>query len=58
MPIKTKMRCPDCGVEMNHHVEKLDLTTVLSEPEAKDPDLEGVLEKFHTCPECGKVESR
>lgn len=50
-----KALCPDCGVEMNHHAEKLDFTAMLDEPEAVDPDLGGILEKAHTCPECGQT---
>ncbi len=55
---KKKMICSDCGVEMNHHAEKIDYTAMLTEPEAIDPDLGGVLEEAHTCPECGKTEMR
>ncbi|MFQ5584113.1 MAG: hypothetical protein ACE5GL_06735 [Calditrichia bacterium] len=53
-----KMLCPDCGVEMNHHAEKVDFVKGLDEPQLIDPDLEGTLEEFFTCPECGKTESR
>ncbi len=58
MSPKSKMRCSDCGVELNHHAEKLDLTAVLVEHDAVDSDLEGILEEFHTCPKCGRSESR
>ncbi len=50
-----KMRCPDCGVDMNFHAEKLDYTVALTEPDAADPDLGGILEEVHTCPRCGKT---
>jgi ribosomal protein S27AE len=50
-----KMKCPDCGVDMNFHAEKLDYTAALTEPDAVDPDLGGVLEEVHTCPRCGKA---
>jgi ribosomal protein S27AE len=52
------MICPDCGVEMNHHADKVDYTATLSEPDAIDPDLGGVLKEAHTCPECGKTAIR
>jgi predicted RNA-binding Zn-ribbon protein involved in translation (DUF1610 family) len=50
-----KMICPDCGVEMNRHAEKINYTTALAEPGAIDPDLGGVIEEAHTCPECGQT---
>jgi len=53
-----RMICPDCGVAMNHHAEKIDYAAVLSEPEAIDPNLGGVLKEAHTCPECGKTAVR
>jgi predicted RNA-binding Zn-ribbon protein involved in translation (DUF1610 family) len=53
-----KMICPDCGVEMNHHAEKIDYAAALDEPSAIDPDFGGVLEEIHTCPVCGKTETR
>jgi ribosomal protein S27AE len=53
-----KMICPACGVEMNFHAEKIDYATGLAEPDAIDADLGGVVEEFHTCPECGQSLSR
>ena len=53
-----KMICPVCGVEMNHHADKIDYTAGLSEPEALDEELGGVVEEFHTCPECGLTLAR
>ena len=53
-----KMICPDCGVEMNHHADKIDYTATLSESDDIDPDLGGVLKEAHTCPECGKTAVR
>jgi predicted RNA-binding Zn-ribbon protein involved in translation (DUF1610 family) len=55
---QSKMICPDCGVEMNQHAEKIDYTAALDDPEAVDPDFGGVLEEAHTCPVCGKTELR
>ena len=49
---KNKMKCPDCGVDMNHHAEKLIY---------KDGDMDGIpgeVEEIHTCPECGKTHTR
>ncbi len=58
MAQKSKLQCPECGVDLNHHAEKLDYTAALEEPEAVDPDLGGIVEEAHTCPECGKTHTR
>ena len=59
MPTKTsKMTCPECGVEMNHHAEKLVDPTNAQEAAQVDPALGGLIEEMHTCPECGKGDSR
>jgi ribosomal protein S27AE len=50
------MICPKCGSEMNEHAEKLLDPT--SPQEAADPALGGLLEEFHTCPNCGANASR
>ncbi len=54
----TKMNCPDCGTEMNLHAEKIDYGTDLTGGAAFDPDLGGVVEEFHTCPDCGRTQAR
>ena len=53
-----KMICPDCGVEMNHHAMKIDYTASMTDESAIDPDLGGVLQEVHSCPECGKTHMR
>ena len=58
MPAAKKMLCPKCGAEMNHHADKLDFTTALSEPEAVDPEFGGILEEVHACPNCKNIEVR
>lgn len=58
MSADRKMLCPDCGVEMNHHAEKLGYTSMLNEPELMDPDLGGILEEAHSCPICGQTMMR
>ncbi len=55
MPEAEKMLCPNCGAQMNHHADKLDLTTALTEPDAVDPELGGILEEVYGCPKCGKT---
>jgi ribosomal protein S27AE len=52
------MTCPRCGVQMNHHAEK-----VVKPPSPERDSLineawGGALEEFHTCPECGAGASR
>ena len=55
MPEPEKMLCPNCGVQMNHHADKIDFTPVLTETDAADSDLGGILEEVHTCPKCGQT---
>jgi predicted RNA-binding Zn-ribbon protein involved in translation (DUF1610 family) len=58
MPTTKAMMCPQCGIEMNYHAEKIDYMTALTDPGAIDPDLGGVLEEIHTCPGCGRTGAR
>lgn len=47
---RKKMICPNCGVQMNFHAEKIDY----SGSSAKiDPAFGGAVEEVHTCPSCG-----
>jgi predicted RNA-binding Zn-ribbon protein involved in translation (DUF1610 family) len=52
------MKCPACGVEMNHHAEKLVDPVSAQEAARVDPALGGLIEEIHTCPECGQAHSR
>jgi predicted RNA-binding Zn-ribbon protein involved in translation (DUF1610 family) len=52
------MRCPACGVEMNHHADKVDYTAALDNPTVADPIFGGLLEEVFTCPRCGRIETR
>ena len=58
MTERSKMVCPTCGVEMNLHAEKVDYNFAPADGEGFDPDLGGVVEEFHTCPECGQTQAR
>jgi rRNA maturation endonuclease Nob1 len=51
-----KMRCPDCGVEISHHANKIDHTS--DTPEEVDADSDGTPEEAHICHECGKAVMR
>jgi ribosomal protein S27AE len=50
------MICKVCGVEMNHHADKVDYNAGLDEPALIDPDFGGVVEEAYTCPACGRSE--
>ena len=50
-----KIVCPACGVEMNRHALKINYGAAAENLENIDPDLGGVLEEAHACPECGKT---
>lgn len=54
----SKMICFRCGNEMNQHAEKLVDPTSQQEAVLADPALGGIIEEFHTCPECGANASR
>jgi len=55
MAERERMDCPDCGVGMNLHAEKIDYTAAAEE---SDDGLGGAVEEFHTCPECGRTDTR
>ena len=54
----SKMICPRCGLEMNHHSDKLVYATDPRQLEKADLVVGGLIEEFHTCPKCGGVASR
>jgi ribosomal protein S27AE len=51
-----KMACPKCGSEMTFHAEKLTLAS--PEESGYNVPLGGVLQEFHSCPNCGAGASR
>jgi ribosomal protein L37AE/L43A len=54
-----KMLCPDCGVEMNHHANKIDYSQGADEElAARDETFGGTLQEAHCCPECGRTATR
>lgn len=55
---REKMSCPDCGVEMNHHADKIDYSEALDSGGEVDPAFGGVIEEAHTCPVCGRTHMR
>jgi len=52
MPKADKIPCPECGTPMNHHADKLDYAAASAGSRGVDPDLGGVLQQTHTCPNC------
>jgi ribosomal protein S27AE len=58
MAERQKVRCPECGAEMNFHAEKVDYSAALVDPRSMDRELGGVVEEFHTCPGCRFVLAR
>jgi ribosomal protein S27AE len=55
---KSKMICPKCGDEMNHHADKLVYSAGRDDTDHERSDFGGVVEETHACPGCGTVESR
>jgi predicted RNA-binding Zn-ribbon protein involved in translation (DUF1610 family) len=59
MMTKTNMMlCPDCGVEMNQHAEKIDYSAAPDSSEPMDIDFGGALEEIYACPACGRAHAR
>ena len=56
MPETDRMRCPDCGAEMNHHADKLDYGAAADE--TSDTAEGGAVIEAHTCPDCGRTATR
>jgi ribosomal protein S27AE len=56
--IQSKMICPRCKVEMNHHCDKLVYGSGPQEAGPDDPPLDGTIAEFHACPKCGYGASR
>ncbi len=54
----SKMICPNCRVEMNHHCDKLVYGTESQQAAGVDLAMGGVVEEFHACPKCGGGASR
>ena len=54
----TRIKCPECGIEMNPHAEKRRDPRSSEEAARMDTALGGLIEEVHMCPECGHVEAR
>jgi predicted RNA-binding Zn-ribbon protein involved in translation (DUF1610 family) len=53
--MREKMICPACGAEMNCHAEKLVYSDMGS---AAHIAMAERIHEVHTCPQCGRSESR
>jgi hypothetical protein len=55
---KSKMICPKCGDEMNHHADKLVYSAGADDSSRPNADFGVVIEETHECPACRAIESR
>jgi predicted RNA-binding Zn-ribbon protein involved in translation (DUF1610 family) len=55
---ESKMICPACGDDMNHHADKLIHPATLEDARNLNATLGGLVEEIHGCPGCGAAESR
>jgi ribosomal protein S27AE len=55
---KSKMICPKCGDEMNHHADKMIYSAELGAAAKIDPSLGAMIEETHNCPGCGDIAGR
>jgi ribosomal protein S27AE len=51
--MESKMICPRCRVEMNHHCDKLVYAVDPQNAGVDTSTVGGLIEEFHTCPKCG-----
>jgi hypothetical protein len=49
----SNINCPGCGAAMNHHADKF-----VETGDTATRGFAGAVIEIHTCPHCGKVESR
>ena len=54
----TKMFCPKCGAEMNHHADKVIDPVRPEDMKHVDAALDGIVNEMHSCPACGAMASR
>lgn len=54
MSHKEPMICPNCDAVMNHHATKIDYSV----EDPGDDAFGGALQEIHTCPNCGRIQTR
>ena len=55
---REKIICNYCGVEMNFHAEKINYSKINDVESDVNNNEDELIDEIHTCPECGKSESR
>ncbi|MDD5543961.1 MAG: hypothetical protein PHX83_12375 [Acidobacteriia bacterium] len=55
--MKKRINCEKCDVPMNFHAEKLVDPVNPGEEAFVDPHLGGIVEEYHSCPDCGETTS-
>ena len=56
MKKKEKIKCKECGSDMNFHAEKINYS-IMYEGNQHELTEDDLIDEIHTCPECGKSES-
>ena len=51
------MKCPRCGMEMNHQADKLVHPLTMAEAASMTPGFDGVVVIVFACPGCGWIDS-
>lgn len=54
MAERDRMKCPDCGAEMNHHADKL----VYGADSGEETEAAEFVVEAHACPGCGRSATR
>jgi len=54
----SKMKCLNCGAEMNHHADKIVYVVSTPVEQTNAPVMDGLLQESHSCPACGSAASR
>ena len=55
---RAKMICPDCGVEMNFHAEKVNRSANAEGESDENSEFAEAVEEIHTCPGCARIAAR
>jgi hypothetical protein len=49
----TEHHCPNCGVEMNHHADKVNEVILIQTQKVLGENFNGVIEAVYACATCG-----
>ena len=56
MPVVNQITGPQCGVDMNHHADKIDYS--IADTRDNHSGIGGAVQEVHTCPGCGNTVMR